>query len=172
MTFDVEVAGRTRTVEVASADGVYRVVVDGRPRTVDAVRAGATWSLLVGVRSREVSVGDDGDGGLAVYVDGRRLAVRVTAAGGARRRAARRRSGGEHAASAAGPMSVGAPMPGRVVAVLVAVGESVAARQGLVIVEAMKMENELRAPRAGRVADVRVMQGALVDAKAVLVVIE
>jgi biotin carboxyl carrier protein len=63
-------------------------------------------------------------------------------------------------------------MPGRVVKVLVKSGDTVAARQPLVIVEAMKMENELRAPRAGTVADVRVSEGQSVEANAVLVVLE
>jgi biotin carboxyl carrier protein len=63
-------------------------------------------------------------------------------------------------------------MPGRIVKVLVTAGDAVAARQGLVVVEAMKMENELRAPRPGTVTDVRVREGMSVDANAVLVVIE
>jgi len=63
-------------------------------------------------------------------------------------------------------------MPGRVEKELVAPGDAVAARQPLVIVEAMKMENELRAPRAGTVASVRVSDGQSVEANAVLVVIE
>ena len=62
-------------------------------------------------------------------------------------------------------------MPGRVVRVLVAAGADVAAGQGLVVVEAMKMENELRAPRAGRVAEVAVREGEAVDAGALLAVI-
>jgi biotin carboxyl carrier protein len=63
-------------------------------------------------------------------------------------------------------------MPGRIVKVLVAPGDVVAARQGVVIVEAMKMENELRAPRSGTVADVRVTEGMSVEANSVLVVLE
>jgi biotin carboxyl carrier protein len=62
-------------------------------------------------------------------------------------------------------------MPGRIVKVLVKPGEAVAARQGLVVVEAMKMENELRAPGPGTVTDVKVTEGASVEANAVLVVI-
>jgi biotin carboxyl carrier protein len=65
-----------------------------------------------------------------------------------------------------------APMPGRVVKVLVAPGESVAARQPLVVVEAMKMENELRAPGPGTVREVRVTDGDPVESGAVLVVFE
>ncbi|RPJ54475.1 MAG: hypothetical protein EHM24_31740 [Acidobacteria bacterium] len=63
-------------------------------------------------------------------------------------------------------------MPGKIVRVLVAPGDHVAARQGLVVVEAMKMENELRAPRAGRVKDVHVAEGALVESGRLLVVVE
>jgi len=62
-------------------------------------------------------------------------------------------------------------MPGKVVRVLVGAGETVAARQGLVVVEAMKMENELRAPRAGTVRDVRAVEGASVEAGALLLTI-
>ncbi len=63
-------------------------------------------------------------------------------------------------------------MPGRVVRVLVSPGETVAARQGVVVVEAMKMENELRSPKAGRVKDVAVNAGDPVEAGRVLLVIE
>jgi biotin carboxyl carrier protein len=63
-------------------------------------------------------------------------------------------------------------MPGKVVRVLVAPGDQVTARQGLVVVEAMKMENELRSPKDGRVTDVRVQQGMSVEAGRVLVVVE
>jgi biotin carboxyl carrier protein len=63
-------------------------------------------------------------------------------------------------------------MPGRIVKVLVNEGDAVTARQGVVVVEAMKMENEVRAPRAGTVKEVRVVQGALVEARTVLLVIE
>ena len=63
-------------------------------------------------------------------------------------------------------------MPGRIVKVLVKAGETVAAHQGLVVVEAMKMENELRAPHAGRVTAVKVVDGTSVEAHAVLVTLE
>ena len=62
-------------------------------------------------------------------------------------------------------------MPGRVVRVLVAVGDRVVARQGVVVVEAMKMENELRTPRDGTVKEISVAPGAAVDSGAVLLVI-
>jgi biotin carboxyl carrier protein len=67
--------------------------------------------------------------------------------------------------------SVKAPMPGRIVRVLVGVGDRVAARQPVVVVEAMKMENELRSPRDGVVTQVLVTPGAAVESGAVLIVV-
>jgi biotin carboxyl carrier protein len=66
---------------------------------------------------------------------------------------------------------VTAPMPGRVVRVLVAVGDKVTARQPVVVMEAMKMENELRAGRDGSVAEVLVQEGLAVDTGTVLVIV-
>ncbi len=63
-------------------------------------------------------------------------------------------------------------MPGKVVKILVKAGDQVKARQGLVVVEAMKMENELRSPKDGRVSDVLVAEGASVEAGRLLVVVE
>jgi biotin carboxyl carrier protein len=84
-----------------------------------------------------------------------------------------RLQGGRDAALAAtGLQRVTAPMPGRVVRVLVQPGDDVLPRQGLVVIEAMKMENELAAVRAGRVREVTVTPGAAVEAGRLLVVIE
>jgi biotin carboxyl carrier protein len=71
-----------------------------------------------------------------------------------------------------GRQQVLAPMPGRVLRVLVQPGDEVQARQGLVVIEAMKMENELMSPKAGRVAEVAVAEGASVEAGRLLVVVE
>ena len=65
-----------------------------------------------------------------------------------------------------------APMPGKIVKVLVKPGDQVTARQGVVVIEAMKMENELRASRDGQVKDVHVAEGDLVEAGRLLTVIE
>jgi biotin carboxyl carrier protein len=75
-------------------------------------------------------------------------------------------------AGAHGEQKVVAPMPGRVVRVLVTAGDEVQTRQPVVVVEAMKMENELRSPKTGRVKDVPVAAGASVEAGRVLMVIE
>jgi len=105
-------------------------------------------------------------GGATVYINGQPIPVMMN--DGAARFGGRGSSGdpGSH-----GPRRIAAPMPGRVVKVLVKVGDAVEARQGLVVVEAMKMENELRAPGTGTVTEVKVTEGASVEANAVLVVI-
>jgi biotin carboxyl carrier protein len=63
-------------------------------------------------------------------------------------------------------------MPGRIVRVLVAPGDEVVARQGLIVIEAMKMENELASPKAGRVKEVSVTEGTSVEAGRLLVIVE
>jgi len=73
---------------------------------------------------------------------------------------------------AEGREAIKAPMPGKVVRVLVAVGDEVAAGQGVVVLEAMKMQNEMKAPRAGRVVSVAVKEHAAVNAGSVLLMIE
>lgn len=171
MTFEIEIAGRRRAVSIESAAaGRYRIVIDGVAHEVAAERVGALgFSMLVGAngRSREVTVAPAAAGAdkgeLLVGIDGRLVAVTVD---GRRRRAA-----SDAGADGAGEYAVTAPMPGRVVRVLVGAGDTVAARQGVVVVEAMKMENELRTPKAGVVKDVAVAPGTLVEAGRVLMVI-
>jgi biotin carboxyl carrier protein len=81
----------------------------------------------------------------------------------------RRRDGGP---AGSGPQRVTAPMPGKVVRLLVEPGATVVPKQGLVVVEAMKMENELKAARAGRVKTVAVAEGQSVESGALLLVVE
>ena len=76
------------------------------------------------------------------------------------------------AGAGSGRQSIAAPMPGKIVRVLVAVGDAVEAGQGLIVVEAMKMQNEMKAPRAGVIVEVKVAPGATVTAGDPLVVIE
>ena len=167
-----ELATRTRGRQVESRGG--QLWLDGRQLDLDAVRighaSGAAWSLLIGRRSYEVALVERARGELVVHVNGRAVVVTHR---GAPRFGARRAQGTDAPYAAPGESArVVAPMPGRITKVLVKRGDAVAARQGLVVVEAMKMENELRSPRAGTVADVRAVEGALVDANAVLIVIE
>jgi multidrug efflux pump subunit AcrA (membrane-fusion protein) len=180
--FEVEVGGVMRSVEARGPEAL----LDGRRFHIDVAMAGHVSSLILdpaGVgpddrggptRSYEVGVVERTAGDLTVYVNGCPVAVRCSRSG-------RRRGGfggrprGDSAGAevvAGSRQNVVAPMPGRIAKVLVKVGDVVAARQGLVVVEAMKMENELRSPCAGTVTAVPTVEGALVAANAVLVVID
>jgi biotin carboxyl carrier protein len=171
MTFEIELNGRGRTVSIERAGHArYRVTVDGVAAIVDAQRSGEHGvSLLFPDRSHEgVSIQfapGQAPGELLAYVGGRNLAVSVNG-----RRTGRGAADGIGATH--GEQRILAPMPGRVVRVLVAAGDQVERRQAVVVVEAMKMENELRSPKAGRVKDVSVTPGTSVEAGRVLVVIE
>jgi biotin carboxyl carrier protein len=173
MKFQFDIADRARTVEIQRQLDAYRVDIDGRRCIVDAVLiADDTWSLLVrdadgdrAVSAEAVVVPQNGNGSLDVYIGGRPIQVNLRAGLGRHARA----DGGTHGA---GPQRVVAPMPGKVVRILVKPGDEVHPRQGLLVVEAMKMENELRAMRAGRVRDVFVAEGQSVEAGVALVVVE
>lgn len=170
MLFDIEIGARVYRVSVERDGDRYRIEADGRIDLVDAARVdGATLSLIVeGERneSHEVALLERGEPGeLEVHLRAGVVRARVRPAG------ARRGGDATAAAGPDGPVKVTAPMPGKIVKVLVSPGDEVVSRQGLVVVEAMKMENELRAPRRGRVASVHVQEGALVEAGRLLVVI-
>jgi biotin carboxyl carrier protein len=119
------------------------------------------------MKSYEVRIDGHGNGERLVHVNGQAVPVSMIDP------RARLTRGLKAVASAGpGPHAIVAPMPGRIVKVLVAAGDVVTAHQGLVVVEAMKMENELRSPKAGTVTEVRVTEGRSVDANAVLIVME
>jgi biotin carboxyl carrier protein len=168
MQYEIEVAGKRRHVVVTREGDGFAVTVDGATKHVDAARIdGSTLSLIVdSVWPTDITVAPAAAAGhLTVHVDGTPVAVTMNG----RRRWGRRDEGAE---SGSEPQRLVAPMPGKVVRVLVSVGDAVQARQPVVVVEAMKMENELRATRAGTVAEVHVREGVSVDAGAPLVVIQ
>jgi biotin carboxyl carrier protein len=163
MIFDATVDGQTIRVEVRGKDGRHTVVLDGQPLAVDARETGRHFlSLLIDGRSHEAGI-EKRPGGYTVVLDDDVVVVDLAEA--ARGAAAPPKKAG-------GPARIVAPMPGKIVRVLVTAGQAVEAGQGLVVIEAMKMENELKAPRAGRIKDVPARDGQPVDAGAVLVVLE
>ena len=169
MRLQVDVAGRQRmvVVEPVEADGGgVRLALhwDDATREVDVSALGpGRLSMILpgsGRASRAVRGDESAPGEWVVGLDGRQVRARVSD-GRRRGRTAAAQAGGDHA--------VAAPMPGRVVRVLVEPGERVAAGQGLAVVEAMKMENEVAAPADGVVSDVRAAPGDSVEAGGVLV---
>lgn len=162
MRLRVRVGEQAWPVEVREEGGRYRVRLGERWLEVDArAPEGGPWSLLVEGRSHTADLVEDGDE-LVVSVAGATYRVRVETGGAAAPTPARRAGGGERLA---------APMPGRVVAVLVRPGDRVEAGSPLVVLEAMKMENEFRASTGGRVAEVCVEPGQAVNAGDLLVVL-
>lgn len=168
MKFDIEVEGRVRSVVVerTGESGRFHVVVDGRIHDLEARPTDLGWSLLFQSDGRSVDAAATPVNGGEWLVQLPHVDVPVVVD---RQRHAR---GGQRSAGGAGQQRVKAPMPGRVLRVLVKPGDEVAHRQGLVVVEAMKMENELTAPRAGKVIEVSVTEGMSVEAGRLLVVIE
>jgi biotin carboxyl carrier protein len=166
MKFAVTVEGERVPVEVTGSDGRYRVVVGDQEWQVDGrIGAQGIGSLLIDGVSHVAAV-TDRDGACAVEIAGARYLIEVEEA---TRQLIRTRSG---AARGDGARTVRAPMPGRITLVRVAAGQRVGPGDTLVVVEAMKMENELKATGAGVVREVRVQAGQPVNAGDVLVVLE
>src|SRR5262245_66024613 len=165
MTFRIEVGGRVREVGIEPQGTGLVVTLDGAPVNVEirSVGSGRFSLRFPGTgRQQDVVVARGREGGdLEVLVRGLRVGAKL-----------RSDIGGTRAARAGdAPERVVAPMPGKIVKLLVAPGDHVTARQGVIVVEAMKMENELRAGRDGVVREVLVAEGASVDAGTPLVVI-
>ena len=159
----LEIEGKRYKVELPAgvASGAVECVVDGRRTAVDVqVLEAGVMSLVV--EGRQFRCVLDGDG---VVIGGRRYGFEVDDP----RSLQGRRGGG---VGVDGPRPVKAPMPGRVVRVLVKDGQDVEEGEAIVVIEAMKMQNELRAPKAGRVVRVSVGVGDAVGAGDVLAVVE
>jgi len=138
-------------------------VIDGRSVVADAAKVlPGVYSIIFVGRSLEVTV-EDIPGGLLLRTAGREFQVEI-----ADPRAWRRGRGGS--IELTGRQKVAAPMPGKIVRVLVAPGEQVEADQGLLVIEAMKMQNEIRSPKAGKV-ETLAREGQTVNAGEILAVV-
>jgi biotin carboxyl carrier protein len=146
--------------------GRYALTLDGKRHVLDALALehGAV-SVLIDGQSHDVELDESGDL-VEVLVDSELLTVDV-----ADERALRLRAGAV-GFTVTGRVTVTAPMPGKVVKVLVAPGGQVTEGQGLVVVEAMKMENELKSPKSGTVVEVFAQEGSTVEANAKLLSVE
>jgi biotin carboxyl carrier protein len=173
MEYVARIGESDRNVSVEQIDeGKWRVVIDGAERILDARRIDATqWIIDLGNGKHlrfDVEANKDGDpqvelGGVSQTIkllDPRRVRLEAAQAVASKGR------------GPAGPEILRTPMPGKVVKVLVKVGDEVAAGQGVAVIEAMKMENEMRAGRAGKVAAIHVAEGQTLEAQAQVLTIE
>ena len=162
MKFDVRILGKTRTVELQRDGPGWRVSLNGVPVDVDAVEiAPNIFSILLNGESHEVRITVAGDGTLTLQDRHHEFTAEVVDP-----RAWRGRRHG--AVEAEGRQQVVAPMPGKVVRLLVQTGDKVEAGQGLLVVEAMKMQNEVRSPKTGTVERLLAKEGQAVYAGDIL----
>ena len=164
MIFDATVDGRAARVEVRSTGDHYIVLVDGRPLSVSVHPTARHFStLLIDGTTHDAGVLRQGASHAVALRQGTFEVTLVAAARGA---------AAVHRKASAGPAKVTAPMPGKIVRVAAAGGQEVRAGECLVVMEAMKMENEIRSPRAGRIKDVLVKEGQAVESGALLILVE
>jgi biotin carboxyl carrier protein len=163
--FETQTEGQVIPVEVTGAAGRFTVTIAGEAVVVDARETGeGTWSILLDGAACVATVTEQ-DGGYLVDVDGERHAIQVEEES----RYLIRTRGGQNPDRG---QVLKAPMPGKVTLIEVAVGQAVAPGDGLIVLEAMKMENEFKAQVAGTVKEIRVAVGQPVNPGDVLVVIE
>lgn len=166
MTYDIELRGRKHTLTVECGPGSEnRFLLDGKPCVADArFLSPCVLSLLIDGRSYRVLF-DPRSGAEAVVVGEHRMTYTIEDTQSLRSQ--KRTSVGE-----SGALSITAPMPGLIVKLLVVVDDVVQAEQPMLVMEAMKMQNELKASRPGTVTRVAVKTGAIVPAGKLLLVIE
>jgi biotin carboxyl carrier protein len=167
MRYLATLEGTEHELEVEELDANSCLIRLGEQRfEVDLRKVGqSSFSVLVNGRSFDLQVHQDGDQTLVVSRDG---STRLSLVDPARRMISR----GGKTRELGGRAQIKAMMPGRVVNVLVAAGDEVRAGQGVLVIEAMKMENELKAPKAGKVVEVKVAAGQTVEKGDLLLVIE
>ena len=166
MTYEVSIDGKAHRIELTRGpEARLQCLLDGRELNLDAVEAGRdVLSIVVDGRAWEVKrerVGGD----MHLMIAGERYAAEV---GDPRSFRARKSTG----AGLEGPRKLISPMPGKVVRVLVAAGAEVEAGQGVIVVEAMKMQNELKSPKKGKVTKIVATEGTTVNAGEALAIVE
>lgn len=166
MKFDVQLNGaygaKKHAVEIETTANGHRISVDGQVIDADAkVIAHSTVSVLIGGQAFEVHVTPSLDGKLKLQSGPHEFTAEI--------QDPRAWQGRQHGAvEAEGRQQIVAPMPGKVIRLLVSAGDEVEAGQGLLVVEAMKMQNEIRSPKKGKVERLQVKEGQAVNAGDVL----
>ena len=166
MTYDVIVDGKTHRVELTRGEKLWSCKVDGQEMEVDAaLTARDVLSILIGGKAYEIKRERSLQGELHMVIGSARYAVDVQ---DPRSLKARRAVSGAEA----GPQKIKAAMPGKIVRVLVSEKEEVKAGQGIIVMEAMKMQNEMKSPKDGRVQKILAAEGSAVNAGDTLAIIE
>lgn len=164
MTYDVSIDGKSYRLDLSQVEGRWSCRLDGREVEVDAVLARPNvLSLRLGNKAYEVKcerVGAD----IHIWVGSRRFAAEVRDPRSLRSRA--------RVSDDRGPKKLTAPMPGKVVRILLTAGTVVEAGEGVLVVEAMKMQNEVKSPKKGTIQKILVGEGTAVNSGDVLAIVE
>ncbi len=162
MKFAVRIGKQTCVVEVERGDGGWLFALDSQPLDADGVEiAPNTFSILLRGQSHEIRITPGPDGTLTLQTGIEEFTAEVIDP--------RAWSGRRHTAvQAEGSQQIVAPMPGKVVRLLVKPGDTVEAGQGLLVIEAMKMQDEIRSPKSGVVERLLAREGQAVNAGEVL----
>jgi len=166
MKYEILIDGESHQVELERASNGYECSVDGEPFTLDVVMtARDVLSILHEGRQYEAKREYSLLGETHVIVGSERFTAEVRDPRSLRSRRAA-------AGAEAGPAKILAPMPGKIVRVIVAEGDEVEAGQPLVVVEAMKMQNEIKATKNGKITKIAVKEATAVNAGDLLVIVE
>ncbi len=166
MKIELEIDGQPMEVEFSLADGVAQLTFGGATQEAQVSEPEpGMFTIIINDRVYRCSLEKSPEGAIDVIVNGVRIPV-------AARDKKHLRGQAGAAAGESGQIKLSSPMPGKVVRVLLNAGDEVAARQGILIVEAMKMQNEVQSPKAGKVAEIKVAEGQTVNAGDTLAVIE
>jgi biotin carboxyl carrier protein len=163
---ELEIDGKIMEAEFSSTDGTVQLSHEGKVyRAMVSEPEPGRFVILFNDRVYRCALDKLPDGGMEVNVGRRRILVAARD-----KKHLRGKSGA--AAGGGGRVTLSAPMPGKVVRILLNVGDEVTAHQGVLIVEAMKMQNEVQSPKAGKLVEVSVSEGQTVEGGEKLVVIE
>lgn len=166
MTYDVVVDGKTHRLELTRGERTWLCKIDDQPMEIDAaLTARDVLSVLVGGKAYEIKRERSLQGELHMVIGSARYAVDVQDPRSLRTRRAA-------AGAEAGPVRVTAPMPGKIVRIMVSEKEEVKAGQGIITMEAMKMQNELKSPKDGKVQKILTAEGSTVNPGDALAIIE
>ncbi len=166
MKYEVRLGGKTRMVELARNSDEWKVTLDGKELDASVAEvAPNTFSVLLKGQSYQVRVAPRADGSLTLNTGLAEYRAEVNDP-----RVWRGRRHGP--LEVAGRQQITAPMPGKVVRVLVNEGDAVEAGRGLLVVEAMKMQNEIRSPKSGKVERLLAKEGQAINAGEVLAWVE
>jgi biotin carboxyl carrier protein len=165
MTYEISIDGKNYRLDLNQLEGRWKCVLDGEEFEVDAVIARPNvLSVIIGGQAFEVKR-ERTASDLHLWVKSARFAVDVRDPRSLRGRRAK-------GAGVEGPQKLVAPMPGKIVRVIAPVGQEVEAGHGVLVIEAMKMQNELKSPKKGIVKQMMVTEGGLVAAGEVLAIVE